>query len=106
MVLAAALAAVTLAVFAAMAVASSRAEGPPSKITIAYQPGLGYAPLILMKQQRAIEKKYPGTTVEWKVLASGTPITNGVITGDIEIGAVGTGPFLVGWARGVDWKVI
>ena len=105
-VLAAALAAVTLAAFAAVALAGNRAEGPPSKITVAYQPGLGYAPLILMKQQKLIEKKYPGTKVEWKVLASGTPITNGVISGDIEIGAVGTGPFLVGWARGVDWKVI
>jgi NitT/TauT family transport system substrate-binding protein len=104
-VLAAVLSAATLAVFAAAGLSAGRAD-LPSKITIAYQPGLGYAPLILMKQQRVIEKKYPGTTVDWKVLASGTPITNGVITGDIEIGAVGTGPFLVGWARGVNWKVI
>jgi len=106
MVIAAVAASAALAVFAAVAPAAHRDTGPPSKITIAYQPGLGYAPLILMKQQRAIEKKYPGTTVDWKVLASGTPITNGVISGDIEIGAVGTGPFLVGWARGVNWKVI
>ena len=100
------LSAVALVVFAAVALAGAKAPGPPAKITIAYQPGLGYAPLILMKQQRVIERRYPGTQVEWKVLASGTPITNGVISGDIEIGAVGTGPFLVGWARGVDWKVI
>jgi NitT/TauT family transport system substrate-binding protein len=106
MVLAAVVAAAVVAAFAAVALAGPRAEGPPSKITIAYQPGLGYAPLILMKQDRLIEKKYPGTQVEWKVLASGTPITNGVISGDIEIGAVGTGPMLVGWARGVDWKII
>jgi NitT/TauT family transport system substrate-binding protein len=104
--LVAALAAVALAAFAAVAFAAGDAAGPPSKITIAYQPGLGYAPLILMKQQRTIERRYPGTTVEWKVLASGTPITNGVISGDIQIGAVGTGPMLVAWARGVDWKII
>jgi NitT/TauT family transport system substrate-binding protein len=78
----------------------------PGKITIAYQPGLGYAPLILMKQQRTIERQFPGTQVDWKVLASGTPITNGVIAGDIQIGAVGVGPMLVGWARGVNWRVI
>jgi len=104
--LATTLAAVALVVFAAVALAGSNAPGPPPKITIAYQPGLGYAPLILMKQQRVIERRYPGTEVDWKVLASGTPITNGVISGDIQIGAVGTGPFLVGWARGVDWRVI
>jgi NitT/TauT family transport system substrate-binding protein len=105
MLIAAALAAAVLAAFAAAALAGPKA-GPPSSITIAYQPGLGYAPLILMKQQRVIEKKYPGTKVDWKVLASGTPITNGVISGDVQIGAVGTGPMLVGWARGVDWKII
>lgn len=106
MVGAAVLAAAVLATFTAVAIAAQGDEGPPSKITVAYQPGLGYAPLILMKQQKLIEKRYPGTKVEWKVLASGTPITNGVITGDIEIGAVGTGPFLVGYARGVNWKII
>jgi NitT/TauT family transport system substrate-binding protein len=78
----------------------------PSRITIAYQPGLGYAPLILMKQRRTLEAQFPGLQVEWRVLASGTPITNGVINGDIQIGAVGVGPMLVGWARGVNWKVI
>jgi NitT/TauT family transport system substrate-binding protein len=78
----------------------------PGRITIAYQPGLGYAPLILMKQQRTLERQFPGLQVEWRVLASGTPITNGVISGDIQIGAVGVGPMLVGWARGVNWRVI
>jgi NitT/TauT family transport system substrate-binding protein len=102
----AALAAVIVATFAAAAPASREQAGPPAKLTIAYQPGLGYAPLILMKQLRTIEKRYPGTSVEWKVLASGTPITQGIITGDIHVGAVGTGPMLVGWARGVQWKVI
>jgi NitT/TauT family transport system substrate-binding protein len=106
MVLAATLVATGLAAFTAVAGAGDSAAKAPSKITIAYQPGLGYAPLILMKQQRVLEKKYPGMKVEWKVLASGTPITQGIITGDIEIGAMGTGPFLTGWARGVKWRII
>lgn len=93
------------ALIAAAALGGGKAAAP-GKITIAYQPGLGYAPLILMKQQRTIERQFPGTQVEWKVLASGTPITSGVISGDIQIGAVGVGPMLVGWARGVNWRVI
>jgi NitT/TauT family transport system substrate-binding protein len=105
-VLAAVLAAAALTAFTAVALGGKQDAGPPSKLTIAYQPGLGYAPLILMKQLKVIEKRYPGTTVDWKVLASGTPITNGVISGDIDIGAVGTGPMLVGWARGVNWRVL
>jgi NitT/TauT family transport system substrate-binding protein len=101
-----ALAAAVLVAFVAAAPGAKTQTGPPSKLTIAYQPGMGYAPLILMKHLRTIEKRYPGTQVEWRVLASGTPITQGVITGDIHIGAVGTGPMLVGWARGVNWKII
>lgn len=78
----------------------------PDKITIAYQFGIGYAPLIILKQQRTLERQFPGLRVEWRQLASGTPITEGMIRGDIEIGAMGTGPFLVGWARGINWKAI
>ncbi len=102
------IAAVVLATTALPAATASGGEraAAPGKLTIAYQPGLGYAPLILMKQQRTIERLFPGTQVEWRVLASGTPITQGVISGDIQVGAVGVGPMLVGWARGVNWKII
>jgi NitT/TauT family transport system substrate-binding protein len=91
--------------------AASSAQGAseatrPDNITIAYQFGVGYAPLMIIKQQRLLEKAYPGLRVEWKQLASGTPITDGIIKGDIQIGAMGTGPMLVGWARGTNWKVI
>ena len=94
------------AVAATTAPAGSRAQQVPDKLTIAYQPGIGYTPLIIMKEQRAIERRYPGTKVEWKVLASGAAITNGVISGDIQIGAGGVGPLLVGWARGVKWRFL
>jgi NitT/TauT family transport system substrate-binding protein len=107
--LAAAVSAATILAIAAGA--SSTAQGAPravapDKITIAYQFGVGYAPLMIIKQQRLLEKAYPGLKVEWKQLASGTPITDGIIKGDIQIGAMGTGPMLVGWARGTNWKVI
>ena len=101
------LAAVALAALAAAAAfGGGSAKGPPDRLTIAYQPGIGYAPLIVIKNQRWIEKRYPGTRVEWKVLASGAAITDGVIRGDIHIGAGGVGPLLVGWARGVNWKFL
>jgi NitT/TauT family transport system substrate-binding protein len=104
-------AAVAATALAALAIAGSTARGAPNaaapeRITIAYQFGVGYAPLLIIKQQRLLEKAYPGLKVEWKQLASGTPITDGIIKGDIQIGAMGTGPMLVGWARGTNWKVI
>jgi NitT/TauT family transport system substrate-binding protein len=96
-------------VVAAVAVPAASAgtrDAAPSHLTIAYQPGLGYAPLIVLKAQRTIETQFPGTTVEWKVLASGAAITNGVIAGQIDIGAGGVGPLLTGWAAGVNWRLL
>ena len=96
---------VAVACVAGTAGAGSRVA-VPGHVTIGYQPGIGYAPLIILKQRRTLEKQFPGTTFSWKVLASGAAITNGVISGDLQIGAGGTGPFLVGWAQGVDWKIV
>jgi NitT/TauT family transport system substrate-binding protein len=104
-------AATAVALLGIAAGAGGAAQGAPAatapdKITIAYQFGIGYAPLLIIKQQRLLEKAYPGLKVEWKQLASGTPITDGIIKGDIQIGAMGTGPMLVGWARGTNWRVL
>ena len=93
-------------VAATAALGGTTAAAAPSKVLIAYQPGMGYAPLIILKEQRTLEKKFPGTAFEWRVLPSGAAITNGVISGQIQIGAMGTGPFLLGWARGIDWKLL
>ncbi len=99
-----------LALVATVVVATSAFGGgqavAPDKVVIAYQPGMGYAPLIIMKNQRTLEKRYPGLQVEYRVLPSGTAITNGMISEQIHVGAMGTGPFLVGYARGIDWKMI
>lgn len=81
-------------------------SGPAKKITIAYQPGLGYAPLLIAKQEKSLENAVPGTSVEWRVLDSGAAIRDGVLSGDIQIGAGGIGPFLVGYDGGVEWKVV
>ncbi len=88
------------------AATAGRQASAPSKVTIAYQPGVGYTPLIVLKQQKTLEQQFPDTQFSWKVLSSGAAITNGVIAGDIQIGAGGVGPLLVGWAAGVNWKLL
>jgi NitT/TauT family transport system substrate-binding protein len=80
-------------------------EAPP-KVVIAYQPGIGYTNLIVVKQQRLLEKRFPGTTFEWRILTSGAAIRDGMIAGQIQVGAGGIGPFLVGWDRGVGWRLL
>lgn len=82
------------------------AQEAPSRVVIAYQPGIGYTNLIVVKQQRLLEKHFPGTTFEWRILSSGAAIRDGMIAGQIQVGAGGMGPFLVGWDRGIGWKLL
>jgi NitT/TauT family transport system substrate-binding protein len=86
-------------------VAAAANDAPPS-VTIAYQPGIGYTNLIVMKQSGALEKRFPGTKFEWRVLASGATIRDGMIAGQIQIGAAGIAPFLIGWDRGIGYRII
>jgi NitT/TauT family transport system substrate-binding protein len=89
---------------------SGRTAPPPSdapaEITIAYQPGLSYSNLIVMREQRALEKQFPQTKVNWTVLGSTAAVRDGFIAGQIQIGAGSIPPFLTGWDRGVGWKVL
>jgi NitT/TauT family transport system substrate-binding protein len=100
------LATVFLAFSGGAGAASGSPWAAPAKVTIAYQPGVGYAPLIMIKEQRLLEKRYPQTSFDWKLLPSATPITNGLVAGQIDLGAIGVGPLLFGWASGNDWKYL
>jgi NitT/TauT family transport system substrate-binding protein len=40
------------------------------------------------------------------VLTNGDAVRDGIIAGQIQIGAGGNGPFLIGWDRGVGYKLI
>jgi NitT/TauT family transport system substrate-binding protein len=79
---------------------------PAKAVTIAYQPGLGYAALLVAKQEKTLEKAMPGTKVKWLQLNSGSAIRDGILAGKIQVGSGGIGPFLVGYDAGVPWKVI
>lgn len=85
---------------------SSDASGPADTITIGYQPGLGYAALLVIKEQGTLEKAFPDTTIKWQELDSGGALRDAVIAGDVQIASMGAAPFLVGVDAGVGWKTI
>ncbi|MDE2572503.1 MAG: ABC transporter substrate-binding protein, partial [bacterium] len=95
-----------LVAFVASAAPVRAASDAPSSVTIAYQPGLSYATLIVMKEQGTLEKQFPGTKFAWRVLGNGAAIRDGIIAGQIQIGAGGVGPFLIGWDKGVGYRLI
>ncbi|MBO5246654.1 MAG: ABC transporter substrate-binding protein [Eubacterium sp.] len=77
------------------------------KITIAYQGGIGYAPIHVMEEKDLIEANYDGEIeVEFVKLDSGAAINEGIIGGTIDIGCMGLGPAISGVAAGVPYKAI
>jgi NitT/TauT family transport system substrate-binding protein len=86
---------------------STRAAGPaPKSVTIVYQYGLAYAPLLIIKQEHWIEKDFPQTTVAWNTLTSGAVVRDGLISGTIQVGILGASPFLIAWDHGAPIKLI
>ncbi|MEH7345428.1 ABC transporter substrate-binding protein [Bacillus sp. JJ1532] len=75
-------------------------------MTIVVQPGLGYAPLTILREMAWLDEELPNVNIEWKTLASGAAIRDGLLAGQIQVGAGGIGPFLLGWDKGVKWKIL
>lgn len=70
--------------------------GEKEKLVIAYQWGLAYAPLEVMKQKKLIEKHYgKDLEIEWKTCNGPAEIYEGMLAGSIDIGHSGVGPFLI-----------
>lgn len=83
-----------------------RAAGAPQSVMSAYQPGLGYTPFIMLQKETALPGQFPQTQFAWRELSNGAVIRDGIVSNTIQIGAVGTAPFLIGWDRGVPWKIL
>lgn len=80
---------------------------PGKTLTIAYQGGIGYAPVHIMETQKLIEKNYGDSiTVKFVKLDSGAAINEGIIGGTIDIGCMGLAPAISGVSKGIPYKAI
>src|SRR4030081_2346880 len=86
--------AATLLVAVAGCGGGSSAGGDPDAVTIAYQPGLSYVPLIIMKNQKVLKTQFPKTKFSWKLLSSSAAVQDAIISGDVQIGG-GSGAQLI-----------
>ncbi len=84
---------------------AARAQAP-GKLIIATQPGLGYAPMVVVKQKRWLEEAVPGLEVEWKVISSSVAIREAMLAGEVQIGCGSVAPFLIGRDRGFRTRLI
>ena len=93
--------ALVAALFCTMALADT------VKLNIAYQGGIGYAPVHVMEVNKLIEKHYDGDIeVTFQKLDSGAAINEGIIGGSIQIGCMGVAPAVSGVAAGIPYKII
>jgi NitT/TauT family transport system substrate-binding protein len=78
----------------------------PKYITIAEQYGLAYAPLQIMKELKLLEKNQAGMTVNWKQMGNTAAIREAMLAKEVDIGFMAIPPFLIGWDKGMEWKII
>ncbi|MBQ6843330.1 MAG: ABC transporter substrate-binding protein [Agathobacter sp.] len=91
--------------------ACSSEEAKAEKITIAYQGGIGYAPIHILEEKQLIENHYfelTGKKIEviFQKLDSGADINTGIIGGTIDIGCMGIAPAVSAVASGVPAKIL
>jgi len=85
---------------------ASSTPGAPASFTLVYQPGLGASIFVTLKLQKTLEKQYPHTIIKWDIVNSGAAVREAVLSGEGQLGSLGLPPFLVGWDKGMDWKVL
>lgn len=84
--------------------ASPRHTGTP-EIRIGIQFGIAYAPAILIQGLGLITRHRPGTRVILHQFGSGAEVSQALATGEIDVGMMGVGPFLISWAAGQPWRI-
>ena len=77
-----------------------------AELRIASGFGLGYAPVQLAYELKLFEKYAPGLKVSYRQYGSGSIRSEAMIADQADVGFMGIQPFLVGWSRGVSWKVV
>jgi NitT/TauT family transport system substrate-binding protein len=80
-------------------------DAPVTTLRVAQQFGLGYAALTIADELNLFEKYLPGLQVEWLQLGSGGAINEAFIAGEVDVAVMGIPPFLIGWDKGIPWRV-
>lgn len=75
------------------------------KLIIAEQFGLAYAPVQIMKEKGFLDEELLDYEIEWLKLANTTAIREAILADKLDVGFLGIPPFLVGYEKGMDWKI-
>ena len=88
---------------AAVLAAALPARAEVSEINVAQQYGISYLPLMLMEEQKLVEKhaKASGVDVKvgWAKFAGGNVMNDALLSGSLQFASGGVGPFVTLWSR-------
>ncbi|WP_421955432.1 aliphatic sulfonate ABC transporter substrate-binding protein [Polaromonas sp.] len=84
----------------AQAQAPAKAEKAPEQLRIGYQKSA--VNLVILKQQGALEKRFPGTKVTWAEFPAGPQLLEALSVGSLEFGLTGDSPPVFAQAAGKD----
>lgn len=75
------------------------------ELHLALQPGTSYLPAQVIVDKKLMEKRLPGIKVTDVKLGSGGGVREAMVAGSIDVGFMGLGHVLIGWDKGIDWKI-
>ena len=81
-------------------------DAAPATFRVAIQRGLGFVLPDIVQQEHWLQDDYPNTKIVFTKLSGGSAVATAMISGNIDLGVLGTPGFLIGWSRGVDWKLL
>jgi NitT/TauT family transport system substrate-binding protein len=91
------------ALVAALTFIPVAARGEMSEINVAQQYGIGYLPLMIIEEQKLIEKhaKAAGVDVKvgWAKFAGGNVMNDALLSGSLQFASGGVGPLITIWAK-------
>jgi NitT/TauT family transport system substrate-binding protein len=95
--------AAALVLAATVALAAGPVCGEVSEIHVSRQYGISYLPLMIMEDQKLIEKHAKASgidlKVDWSKFASGAVMNDALLSGNLQFASGGVGPFTTLWAK-------
>jgi NitT/TauT family transport system substrate-binding protein len=90
-----------------LAGASLSARAEVSEVGIAQQFGISYLPLMIMEENKLLEKEAKAAglgdiKVNWAKFAGGNVMNDAILSGDLHFASGGVGPFVTLWAKTKD----
>ena len=86
-----------------LAASSAAARAEMSEINVAKQYGISYLPMMLMEEQKLIEKHAKASgldvTVSWATFAGGNVMNDALLSNSLQFASGGVAPFVTLWAR-------